>query len=523
MSERSTGGAVGGRGRGFARATIATVRALADRAMALLRAPEALRDSVRRQMEILNQDQVDTRLRRAPVGALKDLAGKGVRLAALEQGGFRTVADVLSTPVYRLEQVPGVGAATVQGVLRAARQFAVHVHRDVRFRFDTDRRDPAQTQLLATLAALRSADAATAQLREPLTQFVMQTSPLVADAERATSSLRMFFSGRARKHSALDALARLEQILADRHVGGLRQAVDAEERVVDPAARDAGRLWADYRSDAATVNSVLSTVGGSGAAAEDDDAARGFVSEELRQRITAVPLDTSRLSVTLRGYQVFGAQYAIHQKRSMLGDEMGLGKTVQALAAFAHLAARGQRRFLVVCPASVQINWLRETTKHTSLDAHGLHGADRDAAGRRWLSEGGVAVTTFGTLPSLPADVRGADVAMLVVDEAHYVKNPEAKRSQVVVAALTRAQRVLFLTGTPMENRVEEFRSLVGHLQPRVAARVDASDAVAGATAFRCAVATVYLRRNQVDVLTELPDKIETESWVQHSDIDESA
>jgi SNF2 family DNA or RNA helicase len=111
---------------------------------------------------------------------------------------------------------------------------------------------------------------------------------------------------------------------------------------------------------------------------------------------------------------------------------------------------------------------------------------------------------------------------MLVVDEAHYAKNPEAARSRVVQAAVKRSQRTFFLTGTPMENRVEEFRTLVGYLQPRVAQRVNATDAVAGAKAFRRAVAPVYLRRNQEDVLTELPDKIETESWVQLSATDEA-
>lgn len=85
------------------------------------------------------------------------------------------------------------------------------------------------------------------------------------------------------------------------------------------------------------------------------------------------------------------------------------------------------------------------------------------------------------------------------------------------MAAVGEAQRTLFLTGTPMENRVEEFRNLVGYLQPAVAARVDATDALAGARAFRRAVASVYLRRNQEDVLTELPDKIEVEDWVQLS------
>jgi superfamily II DNA or RNA helicase len=495
-----------------AKATIGAVRDFAERAGTLLSAPQALRDSARQQVEILNSDQVVARLREMPIAALKEVAGRGVRFGALEQHGFRTVADVLNAPDHRLQQVPGVGPTTVQEVRRAARTVAVRVHGDVRFRFDPDRRDPAQTQLLATLAATRAADAAATTLHGPLQAFRMQVTPLIEDADRAGSRWKMAFSRRSKKDAALDALARLDAILADPQVRALQQTVHAREQAVDPRSYEPSQLWHDYLSDAASVNAVLSTVGG---AAEDEEAAGGFVPEELRQRINAVPLDTTKLTSTLRGYQVFGAQYAIHQERSMLGDEMGLGKTIQALAVLAHLAAKGQRRFLVVCPASVQINWLNETAKHSELAAHSLHGADRDGAARRWLREGGVAVTTFGTLARLPDEVREADVAMLVVDEAHYVKNPDAARSRVVRDAVQRSQRALFLTGTPMENRVEEFRTLVGYLQPRVARNVNATDAVAGAKAFRRAVAPVYLRRNQVDVLTELPDRIETESWVQ--------
>ncbi|MBW0114308.1 DEAD/DEAH box helicase [Pseudonocardia abyssalis] len=512
LSDRS--GQDGGTNR-RARATLAAVRDLAERATTLLAAPAVLRDSARRQVEVLTAGQVSDRLRATPITALRELVGRGVRLGALQQAGVATVADVLAAPDHRLQQVPGVGAQTVLEVRRAARTVAVQVQRDVRFRIDPDRRDPAQTHLIAALAATRAADAASAALREPLETFVSRTGPLAAEADRAASRWSMLFSRRRTKDSALDALARLEAILVEPAVRGLHDAVAAQERAVDPASYESGALWNEYLQNAAGINAVLSTVG---AAPPDDDAARGFVAEELRQRITAIPLDLSHLKATLRGYQVFGAQYAIHQERSILGDEMGLGKTVQALAVLAHLAAKGQRRFVVVCPASVQINWVKETAKHSTLATHMLHGAGRDDAGRRWLREGGVAVTTFGTLARLPAAVREADVAMLVVDEAHYVKNPDAARSQAIAAAVGRAQRALFLTGTPMENRVEEFRTLVNYLQPQVARNIDPADAVAGANVFRRAVAPVYLRRNQADVLTELPEKIETEAWVQFGD-----
>lgn len=103
---------------------------------------------------------------------------------------------------------------------------------------------------------------------------------------------------------------------------------------------------------------------------------------------------------------------------------------------------------------------------------------------------------------------------MLIVDEAHYIKNPKAGRSQTVAEAAAMAQCVVFLTGTPMENRVEEFRNLVAYLQPGTARGLTATDAIAGANHFRRAVAPVYLRRNQEDVLTELPEKIEVDDWV---------
>jgi SNF2 family DNA or RNA helicase len=125
-------------------------------------------------------------------------------------------------------------------------------------------------------------------------------------------------------------------------------------------------------------------------------------------------------------------------------------------------------------------------------------------------------MTTFDALRALAFPVDLA-LGMLVVDEAHFVKNPLARRSEAVRAWTERTERVLFLTGTPMENRVEEFKSLVRYLQPALVASVHSSKAVAGPHAFRKAVAPVYLRRNQEDVLTELPDLVRVDEWVEFS------
>ncbi|MCL2463948.1 MAG: DEAD/DEAH box helicase, partial [Micrococcales bacterium] len=203
----------------------------------------------------------------------------------------------------------------------------------------------------------------------------------------------------------------------------------------------------------------------------------------------------------------------------VLGDEMGLGKTIQALAVMSHLASQGAQRFLVVCPASVLATWLREIAAHTTFPAHRLHGDGRDAAAQAWRRAGGVAVTTYETLEAMAPD---GDVGLFVVDEAHYVKHSRTQRAQAVTAWAGAVWQTLFLTGTPMDNRLDDFVALVRILQPDVVASLPTRLGLLGADAFRRAVAPVYLRRNQRDVLTELPELIATDDWVDLSPADQA-
>ncbi|MCQ9351794.1 DEAD/DEAH box helicase [Corynebacterium sp. 153RC1] len=217
--------------------------------------------------------------------------------------------------------------------------------------------------------------------------------------------------------------------------------------------------------------------------------------------------------VFLRGYQLFGAKFSVVQRRVLLGDEMGLGKTLQAIAAAAHVSAGLQARaevarVLVVVPASLLLNWKRELAKFSLMSTFVAHGAVREAAVHAWRREGGVLVTTFDTLKTL--DV--GQPQMVIVDEAHMVKNPAAQRTVAVRGVLAGAEYALMMTGTPLENRREEFATLVSFLDEQVGK--EAARQVAPSE-FRKAISPVYLRRNQVDVLDELPQKVENEEWVE--------
>lgn len=446
-----------------------------------------------------------------PLEKLKQTTQGRLMLTAVERGGYRTVGSAAAAGQQRLQQLHGVGPQTASKVIAAARQVEQAMREQVRVRFDPDRRPASQAKLLGQLYAFDLAESAVTPLRAELADVASRLDSVLTDASRGSSRIRMLFSGSQRREDARQALSQLDLMMASPDLGTTRERLDAAHAQLARPTPAASQLWQDYEERPVRYNGLLIQVGG---LASDVDAGQGYLPSDLATKVREHPLDTTQLKVSLRGYQAFGAKFALAQVRTILGDEMGLGKTIEALAAMCHLRAEGGRHFLVVCPASVLVNWTHEIRRHTELDSFRVHGLDRDRNLLAWQRKGGVAVTTYESLRSIgrPGDMR---LAMLVADEAHYVKNPTAERTKAVRSWLNGTDRVLFLTGTPMENRVEEFRTLVNHLRPDVAGRIRAVDSLAGPARFRQAVAPVYLRRNQTDVLDELPPRIETQEWVE--------
>ena len=247
----------------------------------------------------------------------------------------------------------------------------------------------------------------------------------------------------------------------------------------------------------------------------------GLLAGDLVETVNAQELAGELMIAHLRRYQLFGAKYIVHQKHALLGDEMGLGKTIQAIAVMAHLAWTGKKRFLVVCPLSVMVNWAREIEKHSQLEAVAIHGNDRGEEFARWKEQCPVGVTSFETLERLPLnEIKALD--LIVVDEAHNVKNAKAKRTQNVLLLVQRSERVLYMTGTPLENKVEEMCFLIESIDHALGTKLRLLPGVAD-EAFRKTIAEVYLRRGREDVLGELPELIETEEWLEMTPAEKEA
>ncbi|MGW3512209.1 DEAD/DEAH box helicase [Streptomyces sp. NPDC000994] len=475
--------------------------------------------AVRAAFEPLRAELVALELESIPVARLRDVTEGRLRLGAVEAAGLRTVRAVHEASRYELRRVPGVGEQTADRALAAARQIARAVADTVTVRIDVDHPEPRTTALVVALHRLVEAGPELRRALDTAERLDTRLAELLPAARPAGGRLRLALARRERRERALAAAAELGALLTDATATGVRLLIaQASTDLLRPAASDI-EAWVDFELRPAEYYSLLAEVSEQ---RPDAAASEGFVPSEVAERVHAQRLDDTHRRVSLRGYQEFGARFALAQRRVVLGDEMGLGKTVQAVAALAHLAAEGHSHFLVVCPASVLINWTREIRARSTLRVLAVHGPDRQDAHAEWRERGGVAVTTFDVLHSLPAP-DGTPPGMLVVDEAHYVKNPDTRRSRSVAVWTGRCERVLFLTGTPMENRVEEFRALLRHLRPELVPAVSGTDAAAGPHAFRHSVAPAYLRRNQEDVLSELPALVHTDEWVELGPADRAA
>jgi SNF2 family DNA or RNA helicase len=471
---------------------------------------ERLHEAVRTAYQASHAAAVRGRLLAIPIERLRDVTGARLPVARLEEAGYKSVADLLDATPEALRQVPGIGAKGAERTVDAARRIAAAAEQNTHVTADFDLSGPDASTLLASLYRVRAADRVLERVREPALRIGGALASLATAAKPLSGRVRRVFTRQVRRERARQAVTGLEGLLGDpKTVRELERIEAARLRLQKAATLRPGTVRNDFEKHSADYFSTLGRIAGM---RESPEAARGFLPDDLAGRIGAQKLDETHLRVSLRGYQVFGARFALAQQRVIIGDEMGCGKTVEAIAALAHLRAGGAKHFLVICPASVLVNWMREVAAHSSLRPRRLHGADREASVRAWVSGGGVGVTTFEAVQGLDIPPR-LPVAMLVVDEAHYVKNPDTLRSAAVRAWTDRVDRVLFLTGTPMENRVEEFRNLVGYLQPDLVGSVGEIDAVAGSEAFRRAVGPAYLRRNQEDVLSELPEMVQVDEW----------
>ncbi len=224
------------------------------------------------------------------------------------------------------------------------------------------------------------------------------------------------------------------------------------------------------------------------------------------------------LRVPLLPYQVRGALFAACRGRVVLADDMGLGKTIQAIAAAELLRSwQGIRRVLVIAPASVKYQWKTEIEKFCDLSSQVVDGplAHRkrlyDSPGFFTLSSYEVAVKDFQELVRLAPD-------LIILDEAQRIRNWATVTARAIKQLKSRY--AIVLTGTPLENKIEELYSVVEFVDGRrlgPAFRflkehrdVDEKGKLLGYRGLdqvHRQLEPILLRRTRQEVLTQLPER----------------
>ena len=248
---------------------------------------------------------------------------------------------------------------------------------------------------------------------------------------------------------------------------------------------------------------------------------------EYEQKVHRGEWPPQETLVPLFPYQREGMLHLAFKERALLADEMGLGKTIQAIAACALLNRLGKaRRVLVVTPASLKAEWEEQIQKFTMLECRTVFGG----RGRRLACYAGDApfftIVNYEQMVADTLEVNGhLRPDIVVLDEAQRIKNWNTKTAQAIKRLDSRYAFVL--TGTPIENRIDELYSLLDFLDARVLGPLfrfnrefyDFDDrgrpkGYRNLQELHSRIGPLMLRRRKAQVETELPDRMDRNHFV---------
>jgi superfamily II DNA or RNA helicase len=308
-----------------------------------------------------------------------------------------------------------------------------------------------------------------------------------------------------------------------------------------PALARKGEIVCDGHADrAAGLDDFLRAAAKAGHEVRCYDDARAYVAErrdaERRRRVFAEaypkgarnPALRKLLKTPLYPYQAEGALFAAAAGRALIGDDMGLGKTIQAIAA-AELLSRhcGAGRVLVVCPTSVKHQWQREIERFSERKAVVIHGP-RTARQQQWgdpANDAWARITNYETIDRDLDVINAWAPDVVIVDEAQRIKN----WNTIAARALKRiaSPYAIVLTGTPLQNRLEELVSIVQFVDQhrlgptwRLLHEHQLRDESGRVIGYRhldrigATLSPIMLRRRKDEVLSQLPGRIDNNFFV---------
>jgi len=164
----------------------------------------------------------------------------------------------------------------------------------------------------------------------------------------------------------------------------------------------------------------------------------------------------------LRPFQIEGVKEIYKFRgRALLADEQGLGKTIQAL--YWIFKCKKRRPVVIVTPASVKYAWQAEAALHLNMRVEVITGRRKK---RLMTLPGDIVIINYDILASWLPALKRAKAEIIVFDECHYIKNPDAKRTKAALELSEKASSVVGLSGTPLTNRPIELWPIIYAINP---------------------------------------------------------
>ena len=168
----------------------------------------------------------------------------------------------------------------------------------------------------------------------------------------------------------------------------------------------------------------------------------------------------------LLSHQVEAVQKLVENKKYILADDMGLGKTTSTIVA---ALESGAKKILIICPASLKINWQREIENYSDRSVY-------ISEGKNFSQEHDFVIINYDIIKNFhdvkkksDSKILGANFDLVVVDEAHYIKNGQAQRTKLINDLVKKVDRLWLLTGTPMTSRPMDYFNLLSLVDSPVA------------------------------------------------------
>jgi superfamily II DNA or RNA helicase len=236
------------------------------------------------------------------------------------------------------------------------------------------------------------------------------------------------------------------------------------------------------------------------------------------------------LQVSLYPYQIKGALFAAQAGRCLIADDMGLGKTIEAIAAVEILAkAVGVERVLIVSPTSLKHQWKQEIARFSTRNATVVEGGSARRLFLYSADKSFYKITNYDVIHRDMQAIQSWSPDLIILDEAQRIKNWQTRTAQTVKKL--ESKYAMVLTGTPLENRLEELHSIVEfvdrhHLGPRFRflaehQHVEENGRVIGyrnLAGIGRTLEPILIRRTRQEVLKELPERLDKNYFLPMTD-----